>query len=64
MLADESDDEYDTESIEPRIETTVSLLLPYPFDLDITGVVPSYNDNPCLAPRDFIGDLNQLPDTL
>lgn len=63
MRADESDDEYDTESIELR-ETAVSLSLPYPFDFDITGIVPSYNDNPCLAPRNFIGDLDQLPDSL
>ncbi|MCP5374877.1 MAG: ankyrin repeat domain-containing protein, partial [Rickettsiaceae bacterium] len=30
----------------------VSLSLPYPWDFDITGKLPSDNDNPCLAPRD------------
>lgn len=32
--------------------TIVSLSLPYPWDFDITGKLPSDNDKPCLAPRD------------
>ncbi len=40
-----------------QIQTQVQepLSLPYPCDFDITGRLPSSNDNPCLAPRDLSG---------
>lgn len=46
--AEESDDE---DNISPPASIE-SILLPYPFDFDITGKLPFNNDNPCLATRD------------
>jgi hypothetical protein len=56
----------DTSYYQSKEPIAVSLLLPYPWDFDITGVVsPSYNDNPCLASRstcNLIGKPSQLLD--
>ena len=41
---------------ETVIGTDISRCIPYPYDFDITGNLPSYDDNPCLAPRGLSGE--------
>ncbi len=51
---DSSEDLFSSQSILSYFDDIHAKLLsmPYPYDFDVTGDLPSYNDNPCLAPRD------------